>query len=156
MNNAPLGNEAQMAEVRALMSTKEMADTVNQGDKATEAVSVKYTSEMDGKTYEGKFIFKRPNVMEIMKMGGRKSQILKEAGIVDKELADKGVLMMAEAVATLEVVIVKMPEWFIDFQKLEDADLIFHIYGHYTAWSFAFRLNGLIKQEEDSEGAARA
>jgi hypothetical protein len=142
MSNAPIGNEEQMAQIKALIDAREKADEVNLGDKAKDIVEIDYTAEETGKNYKGKIVFKRPNVMETLKMGGRKSQILKDAGIVDMELADDGVLMMAQAMSVLEIVVVKCPEWFIDMEKLEDSDLIFHIYGKYRAWNYSFRLDG--------------
>ena len=156
MSNMPVGNEEQMAQVKALMAAKEKADEVNQGDKATNVVEINYTSPDSGEHYEGKIIFKRPNALETMKMGGRKTQILKEAGVVSRELADPGLMMMAEAIASLEIVVVKCPEWFIDFQKTEDLDLIFHVFGEYNIWKYSFRLNGAGAQKGDSKSSARA
>lgn len=135
-----IGNEEQMAQVREAMRMKELADEVNAGDKALDVVDIDFTSEESGKHYTGKIVFKRPNVMQSLSLGGRKTQLLKEAGVVDKELADDGVLMMAQAISTLEVVVEKCPEWFLDITKVEEADLIFHVYGRYTLWDYSFRL----------------
>jgi hypothetical protein len=154
MSNTPIGNEEQMAQIRALMETKEKADEVNQGAKATNVVDIDFLSPETDEHYKGKIMFKRPNVMETMKMGGRKTQILKESGVVDRALADPGLMLMAEALATLEVVVVKCPEWFLDFQKSEDIDMIFHVYGQYNLWKFSFRSNGAGTQEGDSQPSA--
>lgn len=154
MSNTPIGNEEQMAQIKALMASKEKADEVNQGDKATNIVEIDYISPETDEHYKGKIIFKRPNVMETMKMGGKKTQILKNAGVIDRDLADPGMMLMAEAIATLEGVVVKCPEWFIDFQKSEDLDLIFHVYGQYNIWKYSFRLNGRRAQEGDSQPSA--
>lgn len=141
MSNAPIGNEEAMAQVKALMETKENVEEVNRGDKATNVVPIDYTAE-SGKRYTGKVEFKRPNVMEVLSMGGRKTQHLKSAGVVDRELADDGIMMMAQALSTLEVVAVKRPEWFIDMESIIDTDVIFYVYGLYREWDYNFRLNG--------------
>jgi hypothetical protein len=154
MSNTPIGNEEQMAQIKALMEAKEKANEVNQGDKATNMVEIDFLSPETDEHYKGKIIFKRPNVMETMKMGGKKTQILKDSGVVSRELADPGLMLMAEALATLEVVVVKCPEWFIDFQKSEDIDMIFHVYGQYNIWKFSFRSNGGRTQTGDSQPSA--
>jgi hypothetical protein len=141
MSNTPIGNEEAMAQVKALMEAKERVEEVNQGDKATNVVSIEYEAN-SGKLYKGKIQFKRPNIMESMSMGGRKTQILQQAGVVDRELADDGVMMMAQSLSTLETVAVKRPEWLINMGTIEDTDVIFHVYGKYREWDLNFRLDG--------------
>jgi hypothetical protein len=151
-----IGNEAQMAEIKAAMAAKEKADQVNTGDKARYIVPIDFTSLESGAHYKGKIEFKRPNVFEGMKMGGLKTQILKDAGIVDRELADDGVMFMATAMATLKVVVVRCPEWFIDIEKVADSDLVFHVYGEYLKWNDSFRPNGEGVAEGNSQPSVGA
>lgn len=139
-----LGNEENMEVVRELMekSSKEMNDEVNLGDKASNVVAIDYTTSA-GKHYKGKVIFKRPNVMETLKMGGRKSQLLKEAGVTDLRLVDPGIAMLATAQAALEIVVVKCPEWLIDMDKIEDPEIVYHVYGQFEVWQYSFRPGGV-------------
>lgn len=153
MATKPIGNEEQMAQVKALMQAQEAANEVSQGDKAKNTVSINYTSD-EGNLYEGKIIFKRPNVMETLKMGGRKTQILQQSGVVDRELADDGIMQMATMIATLETVVEKCPEWFIDIEAITDADIIYHVYGEYLLWDFSFRKAGKGTEDGDSKATA--
>jgi ribosomal protein L19 len=150
MSNAPIGNESQMEQIRRDMALKEQSDAVSLGDKAKNVVEIDYEAEESGKRYVGKIIFKRPNVMENLKIGGRKSKLLQDAGVEKIELVDEGVYMMAQALATLETVIDKCPEWLIDLASIEDADLLFHVYGKFRAWQYSFRLEGALQSEGNS------
>lgn len=157
MAQQPIGNEDKMAEVRKLMEEKKLealADKVSGGD-AEDIINVDFTSDF-GKRYTGKIQFKRPNVLEVMKIGGRKSEILRQSGVQELTLVDPSVRMMAEAIATLETVVVKCPEWFLDIQKVNDLDLVFHIFTRYEVWSNSFRVGGTDEPQADSTSTESA
>lgn len=135
--NVEVGNEKQMKEVRELMQ-KETAEQVNLGSKATNTVYIDYTSEY-GTEYKGNIVFKRPGLMDTMKMGAHKSEILRLAGVKDLSMVDSGVKFMAQIIATLKTVIVKSPEWLVRIETVEDTDLIFHVYDEYNKWELSFR-----------------
>jgi hypothetical protein len=130
-------NEQNMAKVREMM-VKNTAEQVNQGAEAQAGVPINYTSDY-GKQYTGNVVFKRPSVMDFMKMGGIKSEILRTAGVKDVALVDGGVKFMAQVIATLKTVIVKSPEWLVNIDGVKDTDLLFHVYGKYEEWEDSFR-----------------
>lgn len=152
-----VGNENNMAAVRKMMEEeklKNLTDEVNQGGDAENVVTIDYTSD-EGLHYEGKILFKRPTVMEVMKMGGRKSEILRNAGVTDLTLVDPSIRMMAQSIATLEVVVVKCPEWLLNLEEVTDLDMLFHIYGRYEGWENSFRLRNIAKQAGNGEASER-
>lgn len=133
-----MGNEQNMEKVRNMMNAKEATEELNLGDKATNAVLIDYLSDY-GTNYKGTVIFKRPNVMEFMQMGGIKSEIFRKAGVKDVTLVDGGIKYMAQVLATLKLVIVKCPEWLVDIEAVKDTDLLFHVHEAYSEWEDTFR-----------------
>jgi hypothetical protein len=129
-----------------------LAKEVNEGADAENVMNVDFTST-EGNQYKGKILFKRPSVMEIMKMGGRKSEILRQAGVTELTLVDPSVRMMAQAIATLETVVVKCPEWFLNIHEIQDLDIIFHVYGLYEVWENSFRSSNIKAQTPNSKPA---
>lgn len=145
-----IGNEANMDKVREMMLTK-TAEELNIGDKATNSVAIDFTSEY-GTRYQGNVVFKRPNVMEFMKMGGIKSEILRQAGVQDVKLVDLGVKYVAQVIATLKTVVVKSPEWLVNIDAVQDTDLLFYVHDAYEGWEHSFRLTtGPGKDAGDSQ-----
>lgn len=133
-----VGNEENMAKIRELRNMQEATEEVKLGAEATNTVIIDYVSEY-GNHYKGAIVFKRPSVMEFMKMGGIKSEILRLNGVQDLKLVDAGVKYMAQVMATLKTVAVKRPEWLINIDNVKDTDLLFHVYEQYTAWEDSFR-----------------
>jgi hypothetical protein len=153
MAQQPIGNESNMALVRKAMEEQKvenLAKEVNEGGNAENVITVDFTSA-EGNVYKGKIMFKRPTVLEIMRMGGAKSEILREAGVTEIALVDPSVKLMAHAIATLEMVVVKCPEWFLHIRELQDLDIIFHVYGLYEVWENSFRIFNLETQEGNSQ-----
>ena len=145
----PIGNEENMAKVKELMAT---AQEVNAGGNVQNGVLVDYKSEFDGNRYKGRFIFKRPTMMDYMQMGAIKAQMLGAFGYVDPRLIDGAVNVMATTMSTLRVVIVKAPEWLLDesgnldLEGCKDPSLMYHILAKYEEWENSFR-----PQSEDDE-----
>lgn len=145
MTNRPIGNEAQMAEIRKAMA---LAKEINLGDQGTSGpIEFHYTSRTTGKTYEGTFVFKRPNMRDFMRMGVRKAQRLapEDGTTIQLHLIDPVVRIYAEAISELEVVTKKAPEWLIDengkinYEMLDDPDLVMGIADKYHEWMDSFR-----------------
>jgi len=90
------------------------------------AFKVVFNSEVDGRSYEGRFIVKRPNLHDQMKIVGRKSEIL-EGKYYDPEHPGRGVPQfmdsMAEMMAFLEVCIKDSPDWW-DNGGIHDPELL--------------------------------
>jgi hypothetical protein len=106
-----------------------------------------------GTRYTGTVVFKRPSVMDYMKMGAAKSEILRNSGVRDLTLVDSGVKLMAQIIGTLKTVVVKSPEWLVRIDDVEDTDLLFHIYGEYQEWERSFRVSA---DEFPAEGTSPA
>lgn len=129
--NQPLGNEASMAKVRELMGQQ-----VSMGGNLTHTVLISYESE-EGNMYTGQVVFKRPTVMDVMRMGGIKSQILADAG-VNAQLVDNMILQVASIVATLKVVVVSAPPW-LDYNNLHEIEVMTHVFRQFEVWEDSFR-----------------
>lgn len=130
--------EENLAEVRAAMEAKEVRDQIRAGGDATEGVPINYTSVF-GNTYKGFVVFKRPDMLDMMKMGGKKSQLFSEAGVTNLELVDDTIRVMAHVIATLSVVLVKRPEWLLDLNAVKEPDVLYHIFAKYEEWENSFR-----------------
>lgn len=150
-NQAEVGNESNMTKVREMMK-QETAESIGLGEKARNEVSIEYVSDM-GKRYTGTIVFKRPSVMDYMKMGAAKSEILRNSGVRDLTLVDSGVKLMAQIIGTLKTVVVKSPEWLVRIDSVEDTDLLFHVYGEYQEWERSFRTSA---DDFPAEGASPA
>jgi hypothetical protein len=145
----PLGNEENMAKVKALM---EQAQQVNVGSELQNGVDIDFTSA-DGNVYRGKVVFKRPSVMDYMKMGALKSEIFRLAGVKDLNLVDPTVKFMAHVIATLKTVVVKRPEWMLDIDNMQEPEVLYHVYGKYEVWEDSFRKPDAGESEGDSSTA---
>lgn len=140
--------EENMAEVQRLM---EEAAKVNAGSKLKEGIAIDFLS-VDGNRYKGTVIFKRPGVMDFMKMGAIKSEIFREAGVVELSLVDQSVKMMAHVIANLKVVIAKSSiEDLLKIDECREPELLYHVYGKYEEWEYSFRKDtGTGESEENS------
>lgn len=120
------------------------ADKVNLGSELRTGIPIDYTSEF-GNNYKGTFIFKRPSMRDYMRMGGIKSEMLRQAGVVDPKLVDGMIVYLSHVMSTLSVVTLKAPSWVIDdkgkidFEILEEVDVIYHIFAKYEEWENSFR-----------------
>ena len=128
-------NAENMAKVREAMR---MHEQIQQGGKLEHAVEVDYISS-EGNEYKGIVVFKRPTTMDLMKMGGLKSEFLRLGGAQNINLVDTGIRFLAHVMATLSVVLVKRPEWLKDVTKVEDTDILYHVHDLYEEWSNSFR-----------------
>lgn len=139
-------NQENMAKVQELMKN---ASDLRLGGNATAGVPIDYTSLMNTK-FTGTVVFKRPNMLDLMKIGGMKSEILRTAGVKDIKLIDKTVNDMAQVVATLKIVVAKSPEWLLDIDKVEEPDLLWHVFYKYQDWEDTFRKPSEDKPTTDS------
>ena len=117
-----------------------LGEKINLGNRLTHEEYVDYYSEMLDKNYEGYVTFKRPGVMETMKIGGMKSEILREAGVRDIRLVDTSAHYYAGILATMQVVVTKAPSWLPkDLKTFNDFDLLAHLFLLYETWLDSFR-----------------
>lgn len=138
-----LGNEDNINKVRQMMAAAE-ANNTGLGNKLTSGAVIDFTSE-EGNHYTGTIIFRRPGMKDLMRMGGIKSEFLRQAGVRDISLVDNTVKFMAHVMATLSVVIEKCPAWLldskgnIDLGSVHESDLLYHIFSEYEEWENSFR-----------------
>lgn len=142
----PIGNEANMAKIQQLMA---QAQEVNIGADLQNGVDIDFTSA-DGNVYQGTVVFKRPSVMEYMKMGALKSEIYRVAGVKELQLVDNTVKFMAHVIATLKTVIKKKPEWLLDIDNMQEPEVLYHVYGKYEVWEDSFRKIDIGESQGDS------
>jgi hypothetical protein len=123
------------------MRLDEQSKQVAAGGKFQADLEVDFTSA-NGSTYKGVVTVKRPTVGETIRMGVLKAQLLKrEMGedLVPLELLNPEISYFAMVVGTLQVVVVKAPEWFLNPEAVVDFDLLIHIYSRYEGWLDSFR-----------------
>lgn len=152
MTQQPLGNEAQMAEVRKAMA---LAGQVQQGGDRKEGVYIDFTS-LEGNPYKGWVEFKKPTMTDFMRMGAIKSEIFRAAGVKELKLVDDSILFMAHTMSTLEVVIAKRPEWLLKIQAVTEPEVLYHVLAKYNEWEEAFRQDFRDEPAPDSEGSEGA
>lgn len=141
-----------MQKVKAAM---EAHAKVQMAGNLQEAVSINYES-YEGNTYEGTVVFKKPTMGDWMRIGAIKADLLRKAGVTDMELVDDTVQLMAHAMATLTVVVIKRPPWFANLEEMTESDVIYHVYGKYMVWADSFRKpvqGAAAADSKDSEGA---
>jgi hypothetical protein len=146
-------NEENMTKVKELMA---QAKQVNLGGELKGGVDIDFTSsykndEGSNVKYQGTILFKRPTIQDYMKMGAVKSEYLRKAGVVNLSLVDPSIKEMAQIIATLSVLTVKCPAWFMDIEKIEDPALLFHVYDRYEEWERSFRVPDEKEPTGDSE-----
>ncbi|MEC0169916.1 hypothetical protein [Paenibacillus graminis] len=116
----------------------EIRENIAAGGKFNETEVLDFESA-EGNVYKGVLVFKKPTMADLMKIGGLKSEILRTAGVQDARLVDNDILFTAHMLATLEVVLVKRPEFLLNLNQVKESDLIFHVYGKYQVWEATFR-----------------
>jgi len=89
-----------------------------------------FDHDSEGARHQGRFVVKRPNIMEQMEVEGEKSRILK-GHYYDPSNPGRGIplnyAVMAEMMAFLKVAIVEAPEWWDD-GDVYDPEIIAKIY----------------------------
>lgn len=140
--NGQIGNEENLAQVRALMETSQQ---VQLGNQLNVGVPIDFKSPYEGKHYTGTIVFKRPSMMDYMKIGTLKAQYLNENGFVNINMVDQTIKYMSQAMATLKVLTVKAPAWLlngqglIDIETIQDPELVFYLFDLYEEWENTFR-----------------
>lgn len=144
-----LTEEQQQENMEKVRQAMRMAEKTRQGGELTEGEKIDFES-LEGNIYKGYIVFKKPNMGAMMKMGAKKAELLKKAGVTDLKLVDEGVMFMAHVMATLEVVCVKRPDWFMDLEAIEEPELLYHVFGRYQTWENSFRKDLRGKPADDS------
>ncbi len=132
----------------------EIRENIAAGGKFNEAEVLDFESA-EGNVYKGVLVFKKPTMADLMRIGGLKSEILRTAGVQDARLVDNDILFTAHMLATLEVVLVKRPEFLLNLNQVKESDLIFHVYGKYQVWEASFRKEFRDASETDRPASER-
>jgi hypothetical protein len=90
-------------------------------------------TSVSGRRYTGVFEFKRPTIAERSRIGILKAQY--GQGLTN---LDEYTNLLHTAMATLDVVCIRKPEWF-NYDQLYDDDVIFHVFVEYKKWEAFFR-----------------
>ena len=99
-------NAEAMAKVRELMAK---ADQVNLGGDLMAGVDIDFVTDF-GTHVKGNVIFKRPTMLDYVKIGALKSEYLREGGAVNLQLVDNSIKYIAQVMSVLRVVVVKCTE----------------------------------------------
>ena len=127
--------EENLAQVRELMTG---ADQIRLGGELKAGVTIDYVTDF-GTEIKGNVVFKRPTMADYMKIGAAKSEYLRKAGVVDANLVDNTIKFMAHVMATLQIIVVKCPEWLMDLNTIQEADILYHVFDQYEVWEKSFR-----------------
>ena len=138
MTNTNAENLAKVREAMNQVKVGQVADQVANGGAETYVHVFDYTSP-SGNEYKGAIEFKRPNMKDIMRIGGLKAQTFADAGITDLELVDSSVRLLGHITAYLKVVVVKSPPWFFNIDEIADMDIIYEVYEAFREWEDSFR-----------------
>lgn len=118
-----------------MMSKKrQLGQEIIQGNKR-ELVTQIDATHIDP-SYVGTFKFHHPTVMENMRIGVVKSQLL--GGLTNVDVLTDNI---AHMVATLSVVLDSKPDWF-DVENMYDYELLEIVYDKYAEWYNSFRKRG--------------
>lgn len=90
-----------------------------------------------------KFVFKRPNVGDRLKIG------IREVKYRENLELGGGYDSLAHVLATFAIVCTEMPEGF-NFEKVYDFDPLFALYDRFNEWLSFFRLSVQLRQEISS------
>jgi len=126
------------------------AEQIKLGGELKAGVFIDYTSDF-GTIFQGNVIFKRPTMMEYVRIGALKSEYLRKAGVVDPKLVDNLIKLMAHIMSTLNVVIIQSPEWLINLENIQEPDILYHVYEKYEEWEKSFRKIPTEQVPTDSE-----
>lgn len=116
----------------------EQAAQIKMGSELQSQVELSFKGS-DGKDYTGIVTFKKPTMMDYLRMGALKAEYLRTAGVVDIELVDRTVKQLAQVMATLKTTIKEGPAWLINIDVIDDIDLLYYVYDKYEAWELSFR-----------------
>jgi len=130
-----MDNAESMAKVQDLMA---QAAQVRLGGDLKAGVPIDYVTDF-GTSIKGNVIFKRPTMADYMKIGAAKSEYLRKAGVVDIKLVDNSIKFIAHVMATLQCIVTKAPEWLLDIEKVQEPDILYHVYEQYEVWEKSFR-----------------
>lgn len=134
-----MGNPQQAEEnKRKVAEAMAFQQQVSQGSALEKREDIDYTTS-EGNHYKGTVVFKKPSAMDMMKLGGLKSEYLRRGGATDLRLVDVPVRQLAQVMATLSVVLVKRPEWLADVTEVSDLDILYHVYDKFDEWERQFR-----------------
>ena len=144
---------------KTLEKIRELGDKVTQGKDYTTTIDVDFTS-VSGKNYKGRIVLRRPAMIDYMKMGAIKASLLKipvdydenqRPIYPDMDFIDESVKFLSHIISVFKVLTVKCPEWFLYPEKIEDFDVLNHVFERYEKWLGNFRISSGDKFERDSE-----
>lgn len=96
-------------------------------------VFVEFKSEVDGRTYNGDFTFKRLTIGDIARVGVERARL--NNGLAVDETTDR----LNEMFAALRFAVVKAPDWWKP-EDLFDGRLLVHVHERYMEFASSFRL----------------
>ena len=137
----------------------ELGNKVNSGNRLMHEIYVDYEAPMSGRHYEGYVTFKRPGVMETLKIGSHKATILKLAGITDITMVDNSMHYYATVYAVIQVTVVKAPKWLPKGEELinfDDFDLLTYLFSQYSEWLDSFRTTPVRQEDDEADSKLRA
>lgn len=146
--------DQQKKNMEIVKNAMQVRDEVAQGSALTHAVPMDFVSD-EGVHYTGVVVFKRPGAMDIMKVGGLKSEFLRMGGARDLSLVDNTVKILAHVMATLSVVLDKRPPWLEDVTQVRDVSVLYEVFDAYDAWERSFRKPIQGDASADSEDSDR-
>lgn len=148
MNEQAVQNMAMVQEMMAKAQSEKKAEQIQLGNKAHIPVEIDYTADSDN-TYKGTITFRRPSAMDYVRMGALKANMFRSLGIypiIDpvtgiESMAhvDNGTQNLLLGLSTFKTLMVDCPEWFKNYEDLEDADLILHVYNRFDSELLSFR-----------------
>lgn len=105
-------------------------NTINiEGVKEKEDKEIELTSPMTGETYKGIFTWRRRTLLDNGEISARMSEIVGGTPIVEA-----GMRNVIHAMATLDIVLQKTPDWWKQLCQLGDNASIQRVYLEYERW----------------------
>lgn len=138
-----------------LEKIRALGQQVRQGSELTHSLDIDFTSG-DGTRYTGTVVVRRPNLKDYVNMGVLKAKYLQESigsDYVHPDYIDVTIKYLAHMLSTVAVVVEKCPEWFLHPEKLNDFDVLDHVYTRYQEWLNSFRTPSADPDQGDSETA---
>lgn len=141
--------QSELVNDNAIKEAKEEAKVAELGKKIMMGVDNKLTVDFDfshiDPSFKGKFVFHYPSVIDHMKIGVLRAQLLN--GL--QEVVDPVTFNIAHYSATLGVVLDECPDWF-DPQKITELEILKEVYDKFDNWASSFRERMLGKNGKDS------
>ncbi len=94
-----------------------------------------HTFTVDHNGYKGEFTVKYPSLLDRIRIGTLRAQYLDGVPIESLDILTDNISFMA---ATLQVVLVKKPDWF-NLEVLYDYDILDYVHTEYVKWVNSFR-----------------